>query len=195
MNRDVVNRRMICVASLLALLSGCVGTEMNLLNSSSSPPPPCTPCQVVASWQRQVFYPPDTAHGGVGSPTLAGRVYLYGPQVDMPTTGDGTLTVVAYDGSTPVGPQTVPLPGGAWVFDSDTLHRLLKKDPVGWGYTVPLPWPDLPANLTRLQMKVCFKPTKGAPLYSEVAPLTISNPGPGGVCDPVFTESAKPRGF
>jgi hypothetical protein len=194
MNKDVVKRGIAVAAPLLALLSGCVGLDGTVLNPLA-PPPPGAPCQVVAFWQPQVFYPPDTVNGGVGSATLAGRIYLYGPQIDAPMPADGTLTVVAYDGATPVGPQSVPLPGGAWVLDSDALRRLLKKDMVGWGYTVPLPWPDMPPDLTRVQLKACFKPAKGPPLYTEPTPVTITNPGPGGACGPVFTESSKPRGF
>jgi hypothetical protein len=185
MNRHMVARRMALVAPLLALMGGCVGLETNSL--CSCPPPTEAPCRVVAFWESDVYYPPDPVHGGAESPTLAGRVYLFGPEIKYPMPGDGTLTVAAYDCAVTPGPDVKPL--NAWTFDANTLHRLLKKDVFGWGYTIPLPWPGLPANLTHVQIKVCYEPAKGTPLYSESSVVALNVPG----ATPVVTTSAKPR--
>ena len=105
--------------------------------------------------------------------------------------GDGSLTVLAYDGSVPPGPAAVPLE--VWQYDPVTLHRLLKRDFLGWGYTVPLVWPDLPHNLRSVRVKVCYQPAKGSPLYTEGDSMTIEFPGSEGD-GRVYTQSAKPRG-
>ena len=73
------------------------------------------------------------------------------------------------------------------------MQRLLKRDFVGWGYTIPLVWPDLSPTVRSVRVKVCYQPSKGAPLYSEGEPMTIEFPGPNGP-GPVYTQSAKPRG-
>jgi hypothetical protein len=189
MNRKFLPPRA-AAALLLVLPAGCVAFDKTPLDAEA-PPPPAPPCQLSAFWDTRIHFTPDPTHNGAQTPTLAGRVYLWGPQMDIPLTGDGSLSVVAYDGSAPNAPDAVPLE--AWQFDPDTLHRLLKKDVVGWGYTLPLPWPDLPPTLTRVRMRVCYQASKGgAPLYSDSAPVALDNAlaTPAG---PVVTQSAKPR--
>ena len=101
--------------------------------------------------------------------------------------GDGSLTVLAYDGSVPPGPAAVPLE--VWQYDPVTLHRLLKRDFLGWGYTVPLVWPDLPHNLRSVRVKVCYQPAQGSPMYTEGDSMTIEFPGSEGD-GRVYTQSA-----
>ena len=73
------------------------------------------------------------------------------------------------------------------------MQRLLKRDFVGWGYTIPLVWPDLPPTVRSVRVKVCYQPAKGSPLYSEGESMTIEFPAPTRP-GPVYTQSAKPRG-
>jgi len=188
MNRKFLTPRL-AAAVLVVLPAGCVALDKNPL-AADGPPAPGTPCQVASFWDTKVHLTPDPTHNGAATPTLAGRVYLEGPEIGIPMTGDGALAVVVYDGSTPITPDAVPLQ--AWQFDPVTLHRLLKKDVVGWGYTLPLVWPDLPRNLARVQLRVCYQPAKGTPIYSDSPPMPVEFPGaaPAG---PVFMESAKPR--
>ena len=79
-------------------------------------------------------------------------------------------------------------PGGVlleeWRIDKDTLKRLYKKDIVGHGYTLFLPWASCRPEVTKVHLTVRYDPAGGgSPLYAPTAPLTVEHPpapsGPG----------------
>src|SRR5439155_4906861 len=106
--------------------------------------------------------------GGTPGPGLAGRVYLFGPEIKFPLTGDGGLEVLLSDETSGELVQKE-----AWMIDADTLKKLLRRDQIGWGYTVFLPWTTYRPEITKVRLKVCYLPAHGTPLYSEV-PVTIA---------------------
>ncbi len=179
------------VAFPLLLLAGCVTLQTNDGSGSAPPPPSAAPSQIVATWRPDVYYAADPAHGGVERPTLFGRVYLFGPELGYPMTGDGKLVVDLYEGAVPHGATGTPLE--EWRFDPATLKGLLKRDMIGWGYTIPLPWSTYRADVSSVVLKARYEPVKGAPLFAEGAPMAVHHPdqetGGTGV-----TEAAKPRG-
>jgi hypothetical protein len=142
------------------------------------PPAPGTACQVVTTWSNKVHYIPDPANGGVPAPGLAGRLYLFGPTVDFPMTGDGTAVVQLFD-------EGAATPGGQlleqWEFNQEMLRRLLKKDTIGWGYTLVLPWGRYQPDLTRVRLTCCYTPAKGTPLFADPSSVTLDHgvPPPG----------------
>ena len=174
MNRKFLTRRAALAAPLLLLLGGCVGMDENPMNCDG-PPPPGKPCQITAAWDHDVHFTADPVHGGNQITALAGRVYLFGPEIKYPMMGDGSLAVLAFDGKAPADAPPLQV----WQFDPATLCRLAKRDMVGWGYTLPLVWPDLPHSLCSVRLKVCYQPPKGSPLYCEGAPMTLEYPGAG----------------
>ena len=176
------------VAPMLVLTCGCVGIDSNSL-CEPAPPAAGAPCQVVATWQPQVYITHDPAHNGADTPTLVGRVYLFGPEIKYPMTGDGTLIVDLYEGT--VAPGTAAVPLEEYRYDPATLRKLLRHDPIGWGYTVPFMWSTYRPDVARVQMKVRYEPTKGTPLYAESASMVIDNPGLA-MSAPVMSQSAKP---
>jgi hypothetical protein len=154
---------------LLALVAGCVLTGESE-TTSRTPPPPCpAPCHVMTKWENHVEFVPDPYHNGVPGPGLVARIYLFGPEIGHPVVGDGELEVLLID-ETPG--NKVPREG--WRFDAKTLKRLLKRDFLGWGYTVFLPWEHYSPQVTAVLMKVGFKPAGGAPLFSE-SHVTLSD--------------------
>ena len=73
-----------------------------------------------------------------------------------------------------------------WRIDKDTLKRLFKKDIVGNGYTLFLPWASCRPEVTKVHLTVRYNPVAGgAPLWAQTALLTIEHPpapaGPGDV--------------
>ena len=58
--------------------------------------------------------------------------------------------------------------------DKDTLKRLRKKDFIGEGYTIFLPWATYKPEITRVQLKARYEPSKGSPLYASSAPFTLN---------------------
>ena len=168
----------------LMLLAGCVGMDTN---PPAAIPTAGAPCQLVANCRPDIYFAPDPAHGGVERPTLFGRIYLFGPEVGNPMIGDGKLVVDLYEGAVPKGAKATPLE--EWQFDPVTLKGLLKRDMLGWGYTVPLPWGTYRPDITFVQVNVRYEPAKGAPIYADGAPMAIKPADKDG--GPVVTESSK----
>jgi hypothetical protein len=148
-------------ALLVALSAGCVGTEWHL-GQTDGVPPPGVPCQIATTWQSRVMFTPDPTKNGSPTAGLAGRLYLFGPEISFPMTGDGSLVVDLYDET-----KGQPVIQEQWRFDAQTLKRLLKKDMIGWGYTVFLPWSGYKAEITKVRLKVRYEAPKRAPLFTE----------------------------
>lgn len=155
-----VSRRGAALALIaaLTLTCGCVASEWSLLKSETVIPP----SQMAATWQNHVAFTPDPANGGKMSPGLAGRFYLFGPEIGHPLVGDGKLTVGLFD-ETKGGSELRDV----WNIDAGTLKRLLKKDAIGMGYTLFLPWHRYSPEVTRVRIKIEYTPDKGAPMYTE----------------------------
>jgi hypothetical protein len=181
------SRRLAALAPLFVLASGCVTT--GLATWGGPPPAPTgTPCQIVASWKSEVMFTPDPAHGGVSSPGIAGRVYLFGPRIDFPFTCDGSLTVDLF--AEGAGPEGQPVLVEEWRIDPATLKRLLVHDFVGWGYTVFLPLTNYHPEGMRGHLRTRFEPAGGTPLYTEGAPTVFGPPDPN-LAEPVITTQTK----
>lgn len=169
----------------LLLLAGCVGIDT--YPAGPAVPSAGSPTQLVATWRPDIYFVPDPAHGGVERPTLFGRLYLFGPDAGTPMAGDGKLVVDLYEGGVPRGATAAPLE--EWQFDPVTFKGLLKRDMLGWGYTVPLPWATYRPDITCVQVKVRYEPAKGAPLFADSTPMAIKPADADG--GPVVTESSK----
>jgi hypothetical protein len=163
------------VAGLALLVTtGCVTTGSFI--PSADGPPAGDPCKVVATWNNQVMFTPDPTHGGNPIPGIAGRMYLFGPKVDFPMTAEGMVVADLFDAAQ-TGPNQQPVLLEEWRIDKDTLKRLLRRDAIGWGYTLFLPWGTYKPDITKIQMKLRFEPVHGVPLYTENARVTLNPEG------------------
>jgi hypothetical protein len=178
--------------ALLALPAGCASGPP--FTAGSEPPPVA---QVSAIWQKQVHYAADPTHSGAQTPGLAGRLYLFGTELSQPLVGDGSLTVVLYDDAPPAGGQPKQLE--AWNLDKDTLKRLVRRDVIGDGYTLFLPWGTYRPDITQVHLVVCYAPQKGSPVYSQGEPLLLTRDDPPQVTSRTVTgappASATPAGY
>jgi len=133
-------------------------------------------CQVAATWKNDVLFTPDPTHGGNPIPGLAGRLYLFGPEMGTPLIGDGTLIVDLFDEANPKKDDNGnPTPLEEWRIDKETLRRLERRDVVGWGYTLFLPWATYKPEITQVHLKVCYQPAKGMPYYAYSSPMTLGD--------------------
>ena len=158
-----------------AFAGGCSTlTTKEFFSSGVTVVPQSEVCQVEATWQPRVITTTDSAHSGAPLRGIAGRLYLFGPEVGYPLVGEGSLVVDLYDESQPrqAGMPVVPL--DEWRIDKDTLKRLRKKDIIGEGYTVFLPLANYKPEITRVQLKARYEPIKGSPLYASSAPFTLN---------------------
>lgn len=138
-----------------------------------APAPSTNVCQVVVQWSKNVHYEPDPVNGGVPTPGIVGRVYLFGPTVDFPQVGDGSLLVDLFiDSESKPAEQPVE----RWCIDPDTVRRLLRKDTIGWGYTLFLPWTTYKRDATNVHLTVRYDPKAGNPLYAPSSKVTLEHP-------------------
>jgi hypothetical protein len=170
-------------------MTGCVGTG-SFLNSGNEKPTGNV-CQVLVTWNPEVVFAPDPAHGGTPAPGIAGRLYLFGPEINYPLTGDGCVVVDLYD-DTPSAGGKAPVLLEEWRIDKDTLKRLERRDAVGWGYTLFLPWGTYRPEITQVQLRLRYETGQGAPLYAESSPVVFNK---GSVPAPqVASRPPKPGG-
>jgi hypothetical protein len=125
-------------------------------------------------WQPEVMFAADPTHNGMPTPGLAGRLYLFGPETGHPLVGDGSLVVDLFDDS-PVASGGQPKLLEKWCLDKDTLKRLLRRDFLGQGYTLFLPWGTYRPDIHHVHLMVCYTPQKGSPLYAPSSPVTLSS--------------------
>lgn len=130
------------------------------------------PCQIVSTWKPEVLHVADPARQGLSSPGLAGRLYLFGAEVDTPMIAEGNLYIDLYDLGQ--GGPVPPVHLENWHLDPVTLKRLKKKDPVGEGYTLFLPWATYRPDISRIQLKIRYETGAEFPLYADTGPLTLA---------------------
>lgn len=159
---------------LTASLVGCtpLGKLPSMVDETPKPSAHC--CQAVATWSNKVHYVPDTVNNGTPAPGIVGRFYLFGERIDYPQVGDGALIVDLFNDAAPA-PNGQPLE--RWHIDADKLHLLLRKDTIGWGYTLFLPWGSCRPDITRVHMTARYEPRSGGtPLYAPSSGLTLEHP-------------------
>jgi hypothetical protein len=174
------------IGPLFLLAGGCV-----TLDSKARDLPTGTPIQAAAMWQTFVLFSPDPAREGAMTPGLAGRLYLYGSQSDVPIVAPGKVQVRLYP-DLPDG-KKVDTPLEVWELDPDTLKGKLQHDIVGWGYSLLLPWGTYRPDLTHVRMTVRFEPAKGGPpLFAQETRLSLHGEGPPPIVSTTSTAVASP---
>jgi hypothetical protein len=150
-------------------LAGCVNTGAFLISGAEKPN--AIPCEVVVAWNPEAVSRPDPANRGAPTPGLGGRMYLFGEGGDCPLPGDGCVVVDLFDETPPTSNAAVPLE--EWRIDRATLKRLLRRDAVGWGYSLFLPWGTYKPEITQIQLRLRYEPATGTPLYAEGCPIVF----------------------
>lgn len=164
--------RALIVLSIASVSFGCLELDINRFAGKDAAAPSSAVCQVHATWENRILVTADTVNQGAPLKGIAGRVYLFGSEIGHPLAGDGKLLVDLYD-AVHVGPDGQPRWLERFDFDPDSLKLLLRKDFIGSGYTLFLPWSTYRPDITRVQLKVCYMPEKGAPLHAPVSNVTL----------------------
>jgi hypothetical protein len=167
-------RKMAVVGALFVLAAGCVALDGQVRDV-----PTGMPVQAAATWQTYVLFASDPTREGARTPGLAGRLYLFGPQADLPIAAPGRVEVRLYLDTSPDSKASPEAPLEVWRFDPDTLKAKLQHDAIGWGYSLLLPWSTYKPDLTHVRLTVRFEPLKGgAPLFAQETRLTLHGQGP-----------------
>jgi hypothetical protein len=150
-------------ALLLAMASGCVSSGQLVPNLGDKPPV----AQMTAVWSNQLMAGVDPTHNGAPMVGLAGRVFLYGPELKDSVLADGKVVVELY-APPPEQPQAPPVRMEVWEITKDKLNGVcLRKDFFGQGYTLNLPWPSYRPDITQVQLRMRYEPEKGMPVYTQ----------------------------
>jgi hypothetical protein len=126
-------------------------------------------------WNPSVVFTPDPVHDGKANPGLAGRIYLFGPEIGCPMLGNGGLVVQLFDDTKPCAEKEAK-PLEEWRLDPVGFKQLQRRDAIGWGYTLFLPWGTYKPEINQVHLKVCYQPPKGFPIYAASSPITLSDP-------------------
>jgi hypothetical protein len=166
------------VAALALLGPGCVATNPFRAADPNAAPPVAPVKQAVALWNRNVVYAPDPVRQGQPYPALMGRLYLFGADETWPVAADGTLVVSLFDDTPRPGkvanPQAPALE--EWRFEKAMLAPLLKKDTIGWGYTICLPWATYRPDVGVVRLTARYEAgAGGAALFAPAAPITLDH--------------------
>jgi hypothetical protein len=154
---------------LAPLLTGCLTLPHHPWGAEPAP----KVCQVTMCWQNSVGLGPDPVNGGRTQPVLAGRMYLFGPKIDYPLLAQGGFKVELFDDSSG---RCSDVPLEEWIFRPEDMPNLMKKDFLGVGYTVLLPWGTYRPDITRLKMRTSYQPMDGLPVYAEnLVTLDVGN--------------------
>jgi hypothetical protein len=184
-----VRRRQGVVAAALVLTAGCL-----TLDYKAHDVPTGTPAQAAATWQTYVLFAADPAREGASTPGLAGRLYLFGAQGDLPVAAPGKVQVRLYPD--PPDGKKVETPLEVWDLDPETMRGKLQRDAIGWGYTLLLPWGTYSPDLTHVRLTVRFEPSRGGPpLYAQETHLALHGQGPPAVITTTTATLAPPAGL
>lgn len=174
----------LAAAVVLAVIPGCFGLDQMVSHSSPiAKAPTGNVAQVQAMWENHVITTQDVVNNGRPLVGLAGQVYFFGEDIGYPLGGKGTLTVDARE----FQPDGTAKLIERWEIDPATLAKLGRKDRIGWGYTVFLPWSTFRPDITRLQLQLKFVPETGIPIFSTPTTVSLTQEGP-----PVITSNIVP---
>ena len=165
------------------LAAGCVTTEEGFVRphepvpvaaarAKDPPPAPGGISQVHAAWEGRLMETRDVLHNGAPLIGLVGRMYLFGPEVGHTLIGDGAAEVELSDLGQ-IDPQGKPKLLEVWKIDKANLKRMLKKDMIGWGYTLFLPWSTYKPDINKVQLQVRYVPDTGWPLFAPPAVVAL----------------------
>lgn len=127
--------------------------------------------QVVPLWADGLVVHPDPMRNGLPTPGFAGRVYLFGQDMAEPLAADGMVSVHLYEGDT-------SKPKEVWNIPVAELQKVLKKDGLGWGYNLWLPWYTYRPEARKVTLVVQHRSKEGKDVWSGAAALAV-NTGEG----------------
>jgi hypothetical protein len=146
------------------MAAGCTTTGQQLVTNLADKP---AVTQMTAVWSNQLMSGVDPTHNGAPMVGLAGRVFLYGPELKDTAIADGKLVVELY-ATPPEQPQAPPVRMEVWEITKDKLNGVCRrKDMFGEGYTLNLPWPSYRPDICQVQLRLRYEPEKGTPVYGQ----------------------------
>lgn len=134
--------------------------------------------QVAAIWADGLVVQPDPAQGGKVMPGFAGRIYLFNSDMTATREAQGSVIISLYDNTQPNSAE--PVAKEVWNIDAASLARAKRKDTLGWGYNLWLPWSSMSQQATMVTLIVEYRDDLGRSLWSAPTTFPIrTSPGGG----------------
>lgn len=157
--------------------SGCMHVEFTKpawptwFDSKPEAPPEGPVAEVVAVWRDGLVVLPDPANGGAPTPGFMGKICLAGME-GFNVAADGPVTIHLYDDQqTPTNP---PVPREMWTIPPEILKTVLKKEsPLGWTYTLWLPWSNYSPKVSQTTLVVQYKDKTGREVWGKPYFMTV----------------------
>lgn len=158
-----------CLLIVLAIMAqaGCVTMDQFHVTSK----PTGVPSKMVAFWIHDVMKAIDPVNAGAQLPGLAGRVYFMDKNEGAHGSilVEGKIVVAVYD-ERPSLKGEDPTKHPALVtctYEKAILKEFERHDPMGWGYTLFVPWPHYDPKITHFVVKTWFERPGALPLYAN----------------------------
>ena len=159
-----------------AALAGCVTTDVHAPPWSFFDGPSHGPVgQLVTMWAEGIVEQPDRQTGAL-MPGFSGRVYLFSINQTAPLGADGAMRVCLFDCNDPRGASAPALE--IWELRDVDIKQMLKKDGVGWGYNLWLPWSTYRPDISRVAIRMQYVPKIGMPIWSGTSEIAIGQAPP-----------------
>lgn len=174
---DVQGKRSRVIALVLFMMAGCRSVETTPAKVPEPGPAPVH--HAVTTWGNQIVTTSDVVHQGAALPGVAGRLYLLGEDQVHLVKGNGKVIVDLYENGQ-ANSSGQPKMLARWEYDKDTLDKLFRKDFIGWGYTLFLPWPDYHPDIKRVQIRASYVPENGSAVFAPQNQMCLKtdNVGP-----------------
>jgi hypothetical protein len=163
---------LLALALATAPACGCATLPASLYHETA---PVGVPCQLATRWDNGVRETCDTVNGGDKLRGLSGRLYLLDDQCHF-VSDEATVIADLFD-DRPLATGNPPVHLEQWVIPPEVFKMLLRKDGVGWGYTLFLPWMNsYRPEITQVHLRICHKDANGTPMYTVSSTINLGDP-------------------
>ncbi len=141
---------------------------------NTAPAKPGEAARLTAAFNNKVIYAPDPTRGGALMPGMLGRLYIFSTDEGVPIAPPGELLVDLYDNS-PATNGGQPKLLEVWHIDAVSFAKFRKRDIIGEGYSLFLPWSTYHIDIKQVNMVVRFTGADGRVLLSPPEGLAIDH--------------------
>jgi len=158
---------LLATSVLAAILTGCAGGSW----CCSSPPEDPPIKDVLVYWDDHVHVTSNTQNHTAALPGLAGRIWLQGEEAKQMEEARGKIVIELYDMTG--GPNATPKPLVGVTYGRNDLPQFKRKDLVGDGYTLFVPWESYRPDVKEVKLLVYYMPDKGPMKQGNEVTMTL----------------------
>lgn len=139
-----------------------------------APAQPGEAARLTAAFNNKVIYAPDPTRGGDPVPGILGRLYVFSTDEAVPIIAEGSLIVDLWDNSPNINggkPKLLEV----WNIDAESFAKFRKRDIIGEGYSLFLPWSTYNVDIKQVNMIVRYVGKDGRVLISPPEQLAIDH--------------------